>query len=137
MPKNTEEAQYSLKYPVILTLLGEDITKNVIENNFSANKEMNKLFKKIQVEEKRAFSKIFPAKRLASITIDMNDRNTYKSGPKEAIWGENNSPTYGQIRDKFFMLCKYALTKKTAEKVENLICDCENLKDIKLMSNLI
>ncbi|NOX16056.1 MAG: MmgE/PrpD family protein [Epsilonproteobacteria bacterium] len=137
MPKNTEEAQYSLKYPVILTLLGEDITENIVKNNFSTNKEMNKLFKKVQIKEKKVFSKSFPAKRLASITIDMIDGNSYKSGSKEAIWGENDSPSYNQIRDKFFKLCKHALTKQTAEKIENFIYDCENLEDIKSISSLI
>ncbi|MDA7847906.1 hypothetical protein N8972_00255 [Sulfurospirillum sp.] len=137
MPKTTEEAQYALKYPIVITLLKEDLTKKIIKNDFIMNEKTKKLFEKVKIKELGEFNEQFPAKRLAKIKIEMNDGSIYKSGPKEAIWGENNTPSYEQIKNKFFELCAYNYTKQTADKIEFLIKNCENLEDIKSINSLL
>jgi len=119
IPKTTEEAQYALKYPIVLTLLKEDLTKKIVENNFKINERTKELFKKVKIKEKKEFNKVFPAKRLAKIKIKMNNSDIYKSDVKEAIWGENDTPSYEHIKNKFFVLCAYNYTKQIADKIES------------------
>ncbi len=137
IPKNTEEAQYALKYPIVLMLLKENLTKKIVENNFKMDSETKKLFKKIKTKEIKEFNKQFPAKRLARVKIEMNDGAIYKSGTKEAIWGEDDTPSYEQIKKKFFILSEYGLTNGVSKKIEILIKKCENLKDIESLKKLL
>ena len=55
----------------------------------------------------------------------------------EAIWGENDTPSYKEIKDKFFNLNKEIYSKNILEEIESNVFNLEKVKDISELSKLI
>ena len=51
IPNNTEEAQYALKYPAVLSLAQTDLTKKIVTEDFDLDKDILELFNKTNISE--------------------------------------------------------------------------------------
>ncbi len=83
-PENTEQAQYSLPYPVAIALIFERLSAQEVSEKFFKNKQVINLSEKILVCESDKYNKAFPRRRYADAVIKLKNGNEFKSKPTEA-----------------------------------------------------
>ena len=137
IPTNTEQAQYALKYPTVLSLAQKDIVKTIISENFKLDQSTSTLFDKTTIIENDSYNQQFPQKRFAHITLKTKDGQHYQSGVKEAIWGENTPPTYEEIKQKFYTLNKEIMPDNQLQQIEKCIVALEEINDISTLREYI
>ncbi len=95
-PATTEEAQYSLVWPVAVALAhGGFSVDDVLEPGLSDPASVE-LVSRIEVEVDPALSSEFPARRLASVVVETSDGGSYSSEPTEPP-GEADDPRWAEI----------------------------------------
>jgi 2-methylcitrate dehydratase PrpD len=136
-PQSTEEAQYSLPYPLAAALTHGRL--GVSELTVTALKDpvVLQLCERMELVEDESFNQRFPAKRFARVRIETKDGNTYDSGEFEPDWEANNPPTDLELREKFRRLSRQKLPGERAAELEQLIWRCEELPDLNKLLSLI
>ncbi len=101
-PTTTEQAQYSLPFPVAAALNKRQLTVAEIEGEGLTQLDVLKLSQAIELREVDAYNKEFPARRISDVTITLNDGAVLESGPTEAD-GDPESPLSSEeMRAKYF-----------------------------------
>ena len=115
-PRDTEEAQYSLAYPVAAALLdGEVGPAQVLPPRLHAP-ELLSLLAKVTTEVAPEFEAEFPAKAPAEVVVETTDGQTFPSGRIEALWEPPDTlPSDGDLEDKFRWLVGPVLGETRAE----------------------
>ena len=137
IPNDTEEAQYALKYPTVLSLIRKDLVKLMVVENFDLDEKTMSLFNKTKVVEKQNFNEAFPKKRFANLILKMKNGEVYDSGKKEAIWGEDNPPSYEEIKQKFYSLNKEIYGTSFLTQIEKMVFTLDNIDDITTLNKII
>lgn len=100
-PGNTEQAQYSLIYPVALAAVHRDVPPELVAQPDRAGQEVRELVETMTVTESAQMSAAFPAVRHAQVSITLRDGRVVSSGPTTAP-GDPESPlTADQLEAKF------------------------------------
>ncbi|MFN2471014.1 MAG: MmgE/PrpD family protein [Gaiellaceae bacterium] len=98
VPVTTEQAQYSLVWPVAVALAhGRFAVEHVLPPAF-ADGAPRHLLELVDVEVDPTFESEFPARRRSSLTIETEDGLRYESGPRESP-GEPDDPRWQEIVD--------------------------------------
>jgi len=90
IPATTEEAQYSLAWPVACALAHGGFSAADVLGPF-ADPLTHALFSQVAVEVDPGFTAVFPARRLSSIEVELRDGSVLSAGPLEAP-GEPDDP---------------------------------------------
>jgi 2-methylcitrate dehydratase PrpD len=80
-PATTEEAQYSLSFPVASALVFGDVGTGSISGASLHDPEVLRLSNSVTTVESAAFEARFPAERWASVVITRHDGTVLRSGP--------------------------------------------------------
>lgn len=100
-PQDTEQAQYSMPYPVAAALVHGTFGLNEIDAPTLFDENVLGLSRDIQLVEKDEYNAQFPAKRISDVSITLKDGRHFESGPVEAS-GDPESPlSFEQLNDKF------------------------------------
>lgn len=83
LPETTEEAQYSLLWPVASALARGAFGVDEVLGPF-ADTEVSQVFAKIEVEVDPDLTAAFPARRLTAVSIELADGQRLSAGPLEA-----------------------------------------------------
>lgn len=135
---NTEQAQYSIGYPVAAMLIFGKLTVTEISNNLSSDNRIQKLQNKIKIIESSKYNNAFPKKRYASVEIIMNNGVSYKKSDVQAKGDYDYAPlTDKQIDDKFYFYSKDYLSKTKAEELNKTIKNLENYPDISMLLDMV
>ena len=136
-PKNTEEAQYSLPYPVAVGLVRGKLGPEEVSADAIADPTVLALAGKIEFAESEEFNKAFPANRIADVTIELSDGRRLLSGPTEAH-GDPEAPLSDtEISDKFLTYAAPVLGKANTEKLHDCILDMEKKDQLAILKTLI
>jgi 2-methylcitrate dehydratase PrpD len=133
-PTTTEQAQYSLPYPVSVALVHGTITVAHVSNEALNDPTMAAIREKIEVVECDAFNKEFPARRIAQVEIKLLDGSLLASKPTEAIGDPENPVSDEVVRDKFAALTHPILG---VNKSEELLHITQNMAFAKAVRPLI
>lgn len=96
LPATTEEAQYSVVWPVAVALAhGRFDVEHVLEPAF-ADRAARRLARLVEVEVDRAFDAEFPGRRRSALTVEDAAGRSHDSGPVEAP-GEADDPGWKTI----------------------------------------
>ena len=96
MPTSTEQAQYSLAWPVAAALAdGRFAVEHVLPPAFAAAAAA-RLTELVEVEVDPSFDALFPGRRLSAVEVETTDGERYASGPTEAP-GEPGDPAQEEI----------------------------------------
>ena len=119
-PSTTDEAQYSLPYPVAAALVHGGVGAREID---AAGRDapVNRLLPLIALVEDHEFSRRFPAERWARVRITLRDGRTLVSLPAQARGGPENPLTDVELGDKFHALAEPALGIARAARIESLV----------------
>lgn len=90
-PDSTEQAQYSLPFPVAVAAVHREVLPELITHPDRAGKHTWRLVDDMTITESAAMTGAFPAVRLADVSITLRDGTTLMSGPTTAS-GDPESP---------------------------------------------
>jgi len=124
LPMTTEQAQYALGFPVAALLVRGQLGADEIMGSGLADRKIAALASRISLVEDEAFSARFPAERIASATITLDDGTLLTSGPTSAR-GDPEAPlTDDEILQKF-RVSTAMLSPARREAIEQAITDLD------------
>ncbi len=100
-PQTTEEAQYSLPYPVAAMLVHGRLGVPEVNQPLLSNNEALTLSRAIELEEIDAYNALFPEKRISHVVIELHDGRVLESGPVEATGDPDKPLPAGTLEQKF------------------------------------
>jgi len=136
-PRNTEEAQYSLAFPVAAALLdGEVGPAQVLPPRLQAP-ELLSLLDRVTTEVAPEFEAEFPAKAPAEVVVETTDGETFLSGRIEALWEPPDTlPTDAELEAKFRWLVNPVLGGRRCDQLLSTIWRLEDRPDARVLIQL-
>lgn len=123
-PQDTEQAQYSLPYPVAAALVHGEFGLGEIDSLKLFDEDVLTLSRDIQLKEVDAYNAEFPARRISDVSIRLKDGRTFESGAVEAS-GDPETPLSAQVlNDKFINYSAPIIGKQRAEKIAMMLRQC-------------
>ena len=136
-PKDTEEAQYNLAYPVAAALLDSEVGPRQVLPPRLDDASMLELADRVEVAVEEAFEKAFPAKALAEVTVDTRDGEQFLSGTMEARWEPPDTlPTDAELEAKFLWLVEPLLGASRTKSLVATIWQMEKVDALKPLLSL-
>lgn len=138
-PQTTEEAQYSLPFPVAAAIVRHRLGPAELTGSALRDPSILDLAERIELIEEQPFNAAFPARRLARIEIETTSGDIFDSGEVEARWETDSPPSEAELREKFRWLAASALPQKQANLLEQTIWEAADLPDavhlVRLLAN--
>jgi len=136
-PRNTEEAQYNLAFPVAAALLDGVVGPAQVLPPRLFDKDILDLAGRLEVDVDPTFEDRFPAKAMASVEIITRDGRRFDSGPVEARWEPPDTlPTDTELKEKFIWLAGPVLGQYQAHELLQLIWQFEKAADARQLIRL-
>lgn len=137
-PKDTDEAQYNIAYPVACSLVYDTVGLNEIRTESVQNPKVLDMMDRLRFIVDEKLDSQFPEKRLAFVKIGLNDGSIVQSNIYEAS-GEPDDPelSLAWIQDKFRRITKPVIDANNQERIIKLLSECSDLpiRDIFNMIN--
>ncbi len=136
-PKNTEEAQYSLPFPLAAALVhGKLGVEELIGENLH-DPALLALSDSIELIHDPALSAQFPERRFARLELHTRSGKVYTSKETEPNWEPSDPPTDGELLEKFRWLSATRYSELEIQALEALLWNCENLIDSKELVDVV
>ncbi len=126
-PQNTEEAQYSLPFPVAAALVYHQLGPREISGPGLADPLVLDLADRVELVENLAFNARFPADRIAQVVLETTAGDIFDSGQVRSPWNTSNPPTEADLRKKFRGLVTTVLPQPRAGALEEAVWHCAEL----------
>jgi 2-methylcitrate dehydratase PrpD len=136
-PASTDEAQYSLPYPVAAALVYGRLGLNELTGPSLVDPLTLRLAGLIELVEDPDLSARFPAQRFARVEILTSDGNHYDSGETTALWEPTAPPTDAELLEKFRWLAATFLNPGDVSQLERLVWNCSGLADVSDLVTLL
>jgi 2-methylcitrate dehydratase PrpD len=136
-PQNMEEAQFNLQFGVAALLVYGALGKPATFEAAFKNADVIRLFANIETLEDEKFTAIYPAQRLARVSIEMQDGRVYRSGNVEEKWAASAPPSDEALSAKFRVLTQGELSEKRLTDLEKMVWDGAGLPQVNDMLQLI
>ena len=132
MATTTDEAQYSLPFPVAAALVYGDIGPEEVSPPKLADPRVTELQQKMTLCDDADFSARFPAERWARVRIVLTDGRTFVSEPARARGNPENPLADDELRSKYFAYAEPVLggarAARIARAVDALLTDTTALR---------
>ncbi|MEM7332616.1 MAG: MmgE/PrpD family protein [Chloroflexota bacterium] len=125
-PTNTEEAQYSLPFPVAAALVHGQISYPEIAGDNLTHPLVMDLVDRVIMTEDDEYNRIFPNDRYCRVTITTKDGAKYISKPTIPPWTEKNPATDQELIDKFHFIAQQCLPKENVRNLETAVWQLES-----------
>jgi len=122
-PADTEQAQYSLPFPVAVAAVHKDVSVAHIGGDGLNDKDVLRLSQLIQLVEVDAYNERFPANRISHVIIELNDGQRLDSGPTEAAGDPEMPFSAKQIEAKFVRFAAPVLSEFGAIALADAVRD--------------
>lgn len=119
-PSTTEEAQYSLGFPIAAFLVRGRLGASEITAESLQDGEIGAMAEHVTLCERAEFSRRFPAERLAVVTIEQDDGAVFVSEPTSARGDPATPLTDGELLGKFRRLTAN-LSSETQAGIEHAV----------------
>lgn len=121
MPRNTEEAQYSLSFPVAAALVFGSVGANEVDTTGLEDARVARLVAATAAVEDSEFSDRFPRERFARVRIRLNDGRTLASGAVRDRGNPDNPLSDDELRAKYRELATPVLGLERASRIERAV----------------
>jgi 2-methylcitrate dehydratase PrpD len=121
VPRTTEDAQYSLPYPVAAAVVFGRLGVGEINLPALADGRVQRLLRVMTLSDDRAFSERFPAERWARVEIRLHDGRLLRSEPAQARGDPERPLSDAELREKFFSLAEPVLGPQKAQRIERAV----------------
>ncbi len=136
-PATTEEAQYSLPFPVAAALVHKQITVNEIDGAGLLDKQVQQLSQSIKLREVDEYNAVFPARRISDVSITLKDGRTLESGPTEADGDPEIPLSEHAIDDKFKLFATPVLGRTQTDTLRSYVRNMGQSADLQQFNSLI
>lgn len=130
-PRNTEEAQYSLAYPVAAALLDGEVGPRQVLPPRIFSTDVLSLMDRVVIEVAEEFEAEFPAKAFCEVVIETIAGDSFYSGSIEAIWEPPSTlPSDAELEEKFLRLTGPVLGERKAKRLVQAIWEADQWTSI-------
>jgi len=130
-PRDTEEAQYNLAFPVAAALLDGEVGPRQVLPPRLYDDDLLNLMDRVSTEVDPKFEAEFPAKTPAEVIVETTAGKIYKSGRIEALWEPPDTlPSDDDLESKFLWLTGPILGKHKANQLMTQIWSTDCLATI-------
>lgn len=141
-PKTTEEAQYSLPFPVAAAVIYGDLGPDELSGKAFTDRRVLELANRIEISEDDFCNTQFPGTQTARVCIKTTDGQIFESDTVESPWDKSeiqqpHQPPDQELREKFHWLVSGSLSKSRATELEDKIWHCDALPDAVTFTNLL
>lgn len=133
-PANTEQAQYSIKFPVAAALVRGRIGVEEVTGPALTDPDILRLANMIDVTEDDEANAAFPADRLARVRIALADGRTLESAIMKAAGDPEYPISDAELHAKFTSLAAPVLGERRAAR---LLETCEELWEAETVADLV
>jgi len=116
-PSTTDEAQYSLTYPVAAALVTGRVGAAEVNAAGEGQARIARLVAMTKLEEADEFSRRFPAQRWARVRIGLRDGRVLASSPAQARGGAENPLSDDELAAKYLSLATPVLGEARAPRI--------------------
>ena len=120
-PRTTDEAQYSLSFPIAAALVHGEVGVEQIAGDGLLDEAVLSLSSGMQLVEVPEYNNAFPLKRISDITIELQDGQRLGSGPTEAAGDPEMPLDDAEITAKFRQLAIPVLGESRALAIEAVV----------------
>ena len=136
-PKTTEEAQYSLPFPVAAALVHGELGAAQITGAGLRDPEVLALADRVKMVEEEAYNQAFPENYYGRVEIDTTTGATLETGKMITKWDASKGPPPDrEIQEKFRRLAGAVLPLPRVKAIEEAVWDLESLDGLELLSLL-
>jgi 2-methylcitrate dehydratase PrpD len=121
MPRTTEEAQYSLSFPVAAALVFGRVGATEVDASGLEDSRVARIAAATIAVEDIEFSRRFPAERWARVRIALSDGRQFVSQPMEARGGPDNRLTDDELSRKYRELAEPVLGPARTARIEHCV----------------
>lgn len=136
-PTTTEEAQYSLPFPLASALTTGQLGPAQLTGEALNNPAILKLAERVTLVEEPAYTARFPAERVARVYIETTAGETFDSGEITPRWDSARPATDAELRDKFRWLAETTLPPTRAAELGELLWHCDELAEVGPLAALL
>jgi 2-methylcitrate dehydratase PrpD len=141
-PKTTEEAQYSLPFPVAAAVILGDLGPNELSGKALSDRRILELAERINIFEDDTCNSKFPGKQMARVSIETISGKIFETEAVESPWDQSDlrqpeKPPDKLLLDKFHWLVSGRLPKSRSIELEQCIWQCDELDDVQVITNLM
>jgi 2-methylcitrate dehydratase PrpD len=136
-PTSSDEAQYSIGYPVAAMLAKGKIGAEEMNENSLNDPVIRQLQDKVKLKENQSHTDAFPAKRFADVAITLQNGDILETENIEARGDVENPLSNEDIQTKFNQLTKGIITTSKQNKLIKLIKNLDKEDNVKDLLDLI
>jgi 2-methylcitrate dehydratase PrpD len=136
-PATTEEAQYSLPFPVAAALAHGQLGLAQLSGAGLSDPLTLRLADRVCLIDEPAYSARFPAERVARVRIELDDGTVFDSGESQAQWDGSSPPTDAELREKFCWLARESVSEERAKAILDFVWTCSETDDVAPLIDLI
>ena len=129
-PATTEQAQYSLPFPVAALLVKGRVGPSEIDGAALRDDKILALSNAIDLREDARYSELFPSERWADAEIRLEDGRVLTSSPAVARGSAENPLSDAEVRAKFHVLMESAGLAGRATTIEDMVMALDDLPSI-------
>jgi len=120
-PRNTEEAQYAIAFPVAAMLARGRLGAEEIAPAALQDPGILALSRRVVLRESERYNRAFPAERWAEVTLTLTDGSVLRSRPTTATGDPENPLSDREVRQKFGRLCADLLPLQDVVALEDAV----------------
>lgn len=120
-PATTEEAQYSLPFPVAAALVNNKLGAAELSGAGLTHSLILQLADRVALEADELYNGRFPAQRFARVEVVLDDGTVFQSGEHQPGWDADAPPTDEELRHKFRWLAGEGLAGDRVEELETAV----------------
>jgi 2-methylcitrate dehydratase PrpD len=136
-PATTEEAQYSLPFPVAVAVVRGRVAAADVDGQTLVDPAVLALSRRVRLVEDEALSRRFPAERLAQVTLRLRNGTVRSSEVVSARGGPDDPLTDAELSAKFHELADGPLGVARAAELEQAIRDLPERGDASELLDLL
>ena len=133
-PRDTEEAQYSLAFPVAAALLDGEVGPAQVLPPRLQDPELLSLLERVSTEIAPEFESEFPAKAPAEVIVETVAGETLRSGRVEALWEPPDTlPSDEELEAKFRWLVNPVLGVRRCDHLVSTVWGLDDQPDARVV----
>jgi 2-methylcitrate dehydratase PrpD len=128
-PITTEEAQYSLPFPVAGALVHGQLGLIQLSGDGLLDSEVLGLADRVELVDAPEMNARFPSERIARVRIETTDGAVLDSGEVTAPWDAESPPTDEDLIEKFHWLAGERVSTRRVNELVDAVWNCADLAD--------
>lgn len=136
-PRLTDEAQYSLPYPLAAALVYGKLGLDELRGDALLNPAVLRLSHMVELIEDETLNARFPAERLSRVVMETAGGASYDTGVVKPLWDLSEPATDDDLLGKFRELAGAYLSRSHARNLEELLWNIEELPHISALEEML